>query len=89
MSKSNSEIAWEISDKIVADCALMRWQSEGIHDGVESALAAAESSLAKQVLDEISTMAGGTHGGGLVVVSRDAAVERLRELFARLNITIE
>lgn len=56
---------------------------------IESALASAQSSLAKQVLEEMSTMAGGNHGGGLIVVSRDAAVERLRDLFSRLNIRIE
>jgi hypothetical protein len=74
------------------DNQVSKSNSETVTDNLALAIAsmvdAAQSSLAKQVLDEISTMAGGTHGGGLVVVSRDAAVERLRELFARLEIDV-
>lgn len=60
-----------------------------LHRAFDAGASTAESNLAREVLGAISTMAGGTHGGGLIVVSRDATVERLLKLFTRLNVKIE
>lgn len=84
-NKSNAEVARGILRGNVRDPSA---EYAAIHDQIVLALDAAQSQLARDVLAEISTMPGGTHGGGLIVVARDAAVERLRDLFTRLNIKI-
>ena len=78
MSKSNAEMP---SRDVRSILAL-------VQSVVDREVATAQSDLARQVIESMSTMAGGNHGGGLIVVSREAAVERLRDLFTRLQIDI-
>lgn len=48
-------------------------------------IATTQSALARQVLAEIKSIQGGHHGNGLVVVSRDAVIQKMRDLFTRLK----